>query len=59
MRTRINGRPPLGQMVKLWRLKDPPFNLANHSFQIVGVVHDTPNAGLSDPAMPEIYLPFT
>ena len=39
--------------------KDPPFNLANHSFQIVGVVHDTPNAGLSEPTMPEIYVPFS
>ena len=59
VRTRIPDRPPLGQVVKLWRLKDPPFNLANHSFQIVGVVHDTPNAGLSEPTMPEIYVPFS
>ena len=59
VRTRIPDRPPLGQMVKLWRLKDPPFNVANHSFQIVGVVHDTPNAGLAEPTMPEIYVPFS
>ncbi len=59
VRTRIPDRPPLGQVVKLWRLKDPPFNVANHSFQIVGVVHDTPNAGLSEPTMPEIYVPFS
>ena len=59
VRTRIPDCPPLGQVVKLWRLKDPPFNLANHSFQIVGVVHDTPNAGLSEPTMPEIYVPFS
>ena len=25
----------------------------------MGVVHDTPNAGLAEPVMPEIYLPFT
>jgi putative ABC transport system permease protein len=59
VRTRLNGRPPLGQVVKLWRLKDPPFNVRDHSFQIVGVVHDTLNAGLTDPIMPEVYLPFT
>ena len=59
VRMRIPDRPPLGQMVKLWRLKDPPFNVANHSFQIVGVVHDTPNNGLSEPTMPEIYVPFS
>jgi len=59
VRMRIPDRPPLGQVVKLWRLKDPPFNVANHSFQIVGVVHDTPNNGLVEPTMPEIYVPFS
>ena len=59
VRTRIPDRPPLGQVVKLLAAKDPPFNVANHSFQIVGVVHDTPNAGLTEPTMPEIYLPFS
>jgi predicted permease len=59
VRIRIPDRPPLGQVVKLWRFKDPPANLINHSFQIVGVVHDTPNAGLSEPVMPEIFIPFS
>jgi putative ABC transport system permease protein len=58
-RTRIPDRSPLGQTVKLWRLRDAPFNLANHTFQIVGIVHDTPNTGLSEPAMPEIYVPYS
>ena len=59
VRTRIPDRPPLGQMVRLLRLKDPPFNLADYSFQIVGVVHDTPNAGLAEPPMPEVFVPFS
>jgi putative ABC transport system permease protein len=59
VRTRIPDRPPLGQVVKLLRLKDPPFNVADHSFQIVGVVHDTPNAGLTEPPMPEAFVPFS
>ena len=59
VRMRIPDRPPIGQAVKLWRLKDPPFNVPNHSFQIVGVVHDMPNNGLSEPTMPEVYLPFS
>ena len=59
VRTRIPDRPPLGQVVKLWRLKDPPFNIANHSFQVVGVVHDMRNAGLAEPTMPEVYLPYS
>jgi putative ABC transport system permease protein len=57
--TRLNGRPPLGQVVKLLRLKEAPFNVRDNSFQIVGVVHDTLNAGLTDPIMPEVYVPFT
>jgi predicted permease len=59
VRTRLNGRAPLGRMVKISRLKEPPFNFENDSFQIVGVVHDKLNAGLTDPVVPEVYLPFT
>jgi putative ABC transport system permease protein len=59
VRTRLNGRAPLGRVVRLARLKEPPFNVENDSFQIVGVVHDKLNAGLTDPVVPEVYLPFT
>jgi putative ABC transport system permease protein len=59
VRARLTGPTPLGQVVRLPRLKDPPFLATNTAFQIVGVVHDTPNAGLADPTMPEIYVPFT
>jgi putative ABC transport system permease protein len=59
VRTRLPGQMPLGQVVHLPRMKEPPFRLENDAFQIVGVVHDTQNAGLTDPVMPEIYLPFT
>ena len=58
-RTRLPGRSPLGQTVRIPRLKDPPFSAANATFEIVGVVHDALNAGLTDPIMPEIYVPFT
>jgi putative ABC transport system permease protein len=59
VRTRVTGPAALGQVVRLPRLKDPPFSAANAAFQIVGVVRDAPNAGLADPIMPEIYVPFT
>jgi predicted permease len=59
VRTRIPDRPPLGQIVKLPRLKTPPFNLPDASFQIVGVVHDALNSGLSEPTVPEIYVPYS
>jgi predicted permease len=59
VRTRLAGRSPLGQVVRLPRLKQPPFGVANDAFQIVGVVHDVLNNGLTDPVMPEVYVPFT
>jgi putative ABC transport system permease protein len=58
-RTRLAGRPPLGQMVTIPRLKQPPFNAGADSFEIVGVVHDHPNDGLADPVMPEVLVPYT
>jgi putative ABC transport system permease protein len=57
--TRLTGRSPLGLVVTLPRLKEPPVNVANNAFQVVGIVHDTINAGLTDPLMPEMYIPFT
>ena len=56
---RFDGRPPLGQIVRLPRLKERPFDMATDAFEVVGVVHDTPNEGLANPVMPEIYLPFS
>jgi putative ABC transport system permease protein len=53
------GAAPLGRSVRIPRLTQPPFAVRNATFQIVGVVHDALNAGLADPIMPEIYLPFT
>jgi predicted permease len=57
--TRLVKREALGQMVRIPRLAQPPVSLQNDAVQIVGVVHDTLNSGLTDPPMPEIYLPYT
>ena len=59
VRARLDGREPLGQAVRLPRLKEPPVSAANDTFQIVGVVRDALNAGLTEPIVPEIYIPFT
>ncbi len=59
VRTRLEQRPPLGQVVRIPRLKQPPFAIKDDAFQIVGVVHDALNRGVDEPAMPEIYVPFT
>jgi putative ABC transport system permease protein len=58
-RVRLDGLPPLGQSVRLPRLAQPPLNVKNPQFEIVGIVADTQNNGLADPIMPEIYVPFT
>ena len=59
MRLTGAGAAPLGRTVRIPRFTQPPFSIANPTFQIVGVVHDALNAGLADPVMPEIYVPFT
>ena len=41
------------------RLKQPPFAMQDDAFEVVGVVKDTFNQGLSNPVMAEVYLPFT
>ncbi len=59
VRARLNGRPPLGQIVRLPRLTQPPFGLADDAFEIVGVAHDVPNDGPGQPVLPEILVPYT
>ena len=58
-RARMNGSSPLGQSVRLLRLAQPPFNVKNAQFEVIGVVADTLNDGMSQPILPEIYVPFT
>jgi hypothetical protein len=52
-------RDPLGQIVRIPRLKSRPFLLADDSFQIVGVVRDAVNRVPATEVEPEIYIPFT
>jgi putative ABC transport system permease protein len=59
VRGRLDGRDALGRVVRIPRLKQPPFGVADDSFQIVGVVKDTLNRGLTDELIPEVYLPFS
>ncbi|MGH9330473.1 MAG: FtsX-like permease family protein, partial [Vicinamibacterales bacterium] len=58
-RTRLADRAALERIVRIPRLTQPPFALADGAFQIVGVVRDTLNRGLTEQIAPEIYLPFT
>ena len=58
-RMRLENRSPLGQTVRIPRLKQPPYNARHDSFQIIGVVRDTLNRGLTEPVAPEVYLPYS
>jgi ABC-type antimicrobial peptide transport system permease subunit len=59
VRARLEGRNALAQPVRLPRLAQAPFNAKNVQFEIVGVIADTPNNGLMEPTLPEMYVPFT
>jgi predicted permease len=58
-RTRLEDRSPLGQTIRLPRLKQPPFGAENDAFQVIGVVGDTLNRGLAETVMPEVYVPYS
>jgi putative ABC transport system permease protein len=59
VRTRLSGRDPIGQVVYLPRLEEAPFAVPDARFAIVGVVQDVANAGLAEPTLPEVLVPFT
>ncbi|MBX3278671.1 MAG: ABC transporter permease [Acidobacteria bacterium] len=59
VRTRLEGGNPLGQVVRVPRLKTAPWNVQDDSFEIIGVVQDTLNRTMSMEVMPEVYLPYT
>ena len=58
-RTRLEGATAVGRVVRVPRLTQPPVNSADDQVEIVGVVHDTLNRGLTDALLPEIYLPYS
>jgi predicted permease len=53
------GRDPIGQTVRIPRLREKPFSTANDSFEIIGVVRDTLNRSLTNEISPELYFPYT
>jgi putative ABC transport system permease protein len=55
----LADRDPLGRVVRVPRLRSAPVRLADDSFQIIGVVGDTVNRGLTNEISPEVYLPYT
>ena len=57
--TRLEGREAPGVRFRIPRLQSPPFGVADPSFEIVGVVHDTINEELTEDVVPEVYIPFS
>jgi putative ABC transport system permease protein len=55
----LDGQEPLGRVVRMPNTRRPPFDLQDDSFEIVGVVRDTVNRGLTNEVQPEIYVPYT
>jgi len=58
-RTRLDGRAAIGQTVRIPRLTQPPFNSPLETFEVVGVLRDTVNRGITDEVLPEVYVPYT
>ena len=59
LRRYLPEQQPLGRAIRIPRLKTAPFNVADDSFQIAGVVKDTLNRSVTNEVSPEIYFPFT
>ena len=59
VRSRLDGKDAIGKVLRIPRLKEPPFAIEDDSFEVIGVVRDTLNRGLTNEAIPEVYLPFS
>ncbi len=58
-RSRFNGADAVGRIVRVPRLTQPPVGAADAGVEIVGVVHDTLNRGITDAILPEVYIPYS
>ena len=58
-RTRLEGGAAVGRIVRIPRLKQPPIGASDDGVEIVGVVGDTLNRGITDQLLPEIYIPYS
>jgi predicted permease len=59
VRARFDGPAPPLLRLRIPRLAQPPFGLADTAFDVVGVVRDRINDELGESAVPEAYIPFT
>jgi predicted permease len=52
-------QPAIGRTIRLPRLAAPPATVTDPEFEVIGVVQDVMNQGITDPAFPQVNLPFT
>ena len=50
---------PIGRKIQLDELKDFPDAVKEPQFEIIGVVADARNRGLTEPINPEVWIPYT
>lgn len=55
----FKGGKAVGRAFKLPELSQPPINLNDISFTVVGVMKDKRNVGLTREIRPEVYVPYT
>ena len=59
VRRYFSGGEAIGRLMRIPLLRAAPLNLADDSFQIVGVVSDAVNSVSTNETLPELYLPYT
>ena len=59
VRRYFSGGEAIGRLIRIPRLRTPPFNMKDDSFQIVGVVGDTVNRVSTNEIWPELFMPYT
>jgi predicted permease len=59
VRRYLPNSDPLGRVASIPRLATAPSNITDNAFQIVGVVKDAVNRGLTSEIAPELYIPYT
>jgi predicted permease len=55
----LAGATALGRTLRIAALRQPPYNLADDSFQVVGVVADAVNQIQDNVTVPEVYIPYS
>jgi putative ABC transport system permease protein len=56
----FGNEDPIGRKIKISMLENmPEGKVENPVFEVIGVVSNTRNQGIQDPALPEMYIPYT